>query len=543
MARRSIGRLLAASCGVVLSVTAAQAQVTSCYGRAITALDLRNPVLQSGAALSVGAVYRFSNAAPGVDVLVRVDAITGGSLAIIDRDTGLIGNFQPELGGADARSVDFTITFVAAGTSTPLPLDVAASGVDIDGDSAALREYAEFSTPFAAYVVDNPTNLDVNASGPSVPSNVRFESRTTLTAAGIDETATANIASILYTATSSFQYRIGALGTGATTRLTSLDFGCPNLALPAQSTVVPQDFGDAPASFGNPAHDLVAGNQMGATNTSEPARYNSPTASADAGDDGVTLSTLRRSQTGTATVTVSGAGGRLQAWFDWNRDGDFLDAGEQVATNIQDNGAGDTNAATGIIAFNITPPAGATLSPTFARFRWSATNNLDSLATASNGEVEDYSVTVQGPANLTVVKGASVYDPTAANLFAVPGNDLLYTVTVANTGTGSVDSNTVFIVDTLPTSLEFFNGDVDGAGPATGAVSFSQTGAALTFTLATDLRYSNLAPTPASFAACTYTPVAGYDPAIRHVCFNPKGTMPSGAPTPTFSVQFRTRIR
>ena len=91
--------------------------------------------------------------------------------------------------------------------------------------------------------------------------------------------------------------------------------------------------------------------------------------------------------------------------------------------------------------------------------------------------------------------------------------------------------------------MEFFNGDIDGAGPATGPVIFTQTGSGLTITPATDLRYSNLVAVPANFAACTYTPVAGYDPAVRHICFNPKGAMLSGgAPAPSFSVQFRARI-
>jgi uncharacterized repeat protein (TIGR01451 family) len=524
--------------------TTAQAQVTTCNGRAITALDFRNATLVSGTALSVGAVYRFANVAPGIDARVRIDALSGGAtLTTIDNDTGLIGNFQPELGGSNARSADFTFTFVVAGTTTPTAFDFASSGVDIDGDSASIREYAEFSSPFAAYVLDNPTRLSVNASGPSAATNIRFEATTNFTAPGIDETATQNIVSILYTATNSFKYQIGTLGTGASTRLTSLDFGCPALALPAPIALVPQDFGDAPAAYGNPVHDIVAGIRLGATNTAELARYNSPTATGDTGDDGVTISQLRQSQTGSATVTVAGAGGRLQGWIDWNGDGDFADAGEQIATNIADNGAGDTNAATGIIGLSITAPATPTLNQTFARFRWSTTAGLVSSSTASNGEVEDYAITIFGPGVLTVAKTSIIYDPGNTNRLAIPGNDVLYTITTSNVGTGPVDSNSIFIVDTLPSSVEFYNGDVDDGGPATAPVSFTQTGSGLTFAAATDVRYSNLAAFPASFAACTYTPIAGYDPAIRHVCINPKGIMPSAATPPSFSVQFRTRIK
>jgi uncharacterized repeat protein (TIGR01451 family) len=534
-------RLLALCVAALFSSAAAQAQITSCYGRSITALDFRSPVLLSGTALAVGAVYRFPNVAPGIDARVRINAFTGGAtLTTIDNDAGLIGNFQPELAGANARSADFTITFVVAGGTTPVSLDFASSGVDIDGDSAAIREYSEFSTPFAAYVLDSPTRLSVNASGPSVATNIRFEATTTFTAPGIDETATQNIATILYTATSSFNYQIGTLGTGASTRLTSLDFGCPSLALPAPSTLVPQDFGDAPASYGNPIHDIAITTRMGATNTAELARYNSPTASGDTGDDGVTITQLRRSQIGSATITVTNAAGRLQGWIDWNGDGDFADAGEQIATNIADNGVGDANAAAGIIGLTIVTPAAPTLNPTFARFRWSTTSGLASSSTASNGEVEDYIVTILGPAVLIVVKSSTIF----GNLFAIPGNDILYAITATNTGLGPADADSVFVLDSLPATVEFYNGDVDGAGPETGPVAFSQVSAGLSFSAATDLRYSNLVPAPANFAACTYTPSAGYDPAVRHVCFNPKGAMLAGsAPAPNFTVQFRTRIK
>ena len=498
----------------------------------------------SGTALSVGAIYRFANVAPGIDGRVQIIALNGATLATIDNDSGLIGNFQPELVGANARSVDFNITLVVAGTTTPIALDFASSGIDIDGDSGSIREYAEFSTPFAAYVLDTPTNLDVNASGPSVPGNIRFEARTNFTAPGIDETATLNIVSILYTATSTFNYRIGTLGTGATTRLTSLDFACPVLALPSTATQVPQDFGDAPAAYGNPAHDIVTGIRIGATNTAEPARYNSPTATGDTGDDGVTISQLRLSQTGTASITVAGAGGRLQCWIDWNGDGDFADAGEQIATNVADNGVGDTNAATGTIGLSIAVPAGSTLTQTFVRFRWSTTSGLTSSSTASNGEVEDYAVTVFGPAVLSIVKTSATFEVTGINRFSVPGSDMIYTITATNTGTGPADANSIFLVDRVPLTVDFFNGDIDGAGPATGPVIFTQTGSGLTFTPATDLRYSNLVAVPASFAACTYMPVAGYDPAVRHVCFNPKGSMLSGgAPAPSFTFQIRARIK
>ncbi len=669
----------------------AAAQTTTCQGRQITVLNFRNPVLVSGTPLAVGAVYRFSNVAIGVDALVSIDAFNNGSLNAFDRDTGLIANFQPELNNNNAASADFTISFVVAGGSTPVSLDFTASGIDIDGNNVALREYAEFSLPLTEYVLDNPTQLDVDASGPSSSSRIRFEARTPAVAPGIDPTATGNIVSVFYKNVSTFQYRVGTLGTGNMTRLNSLDFNCPNLNFPTPNPQVDQDFGDAPvSSFGDPRHDIVAGVQMGATNTIETAPYDSPTASGDAGDDGVALPLFVQSASATINVSVAGAGGRLQAWVDWDDDGSFTTPGDQIATDVQDGGVGDSDgAANGTIELNIVTPATASIGQTFARFRWSTQAGLASTTVAPDGEVEDYQAIIsatapptcpagqnlvssvgyadtvvvsavnssaalgapvaagtptsnansarinngnrtlvldltdtvaenaiieislaknnaagaadiefsadnvnwttitnfnagaldilqrisltassggiryirfqrtsgsthidgvqysqicEGAAMLTSDKTVALQDPTGAP-FAVPGSDVIYTITVTNVGSGPVDTDSIFMVDDMPAEIEFYNGDIDGGGPETGAIAFSQSSAGLTFSEATDVGYSNNAAAPANFSACNYSPIVGYDPAVTFICFNPKGDMLAGAPDPTFSVSFRARIK
>ena len=342
-----------------------------------------------------------------------------------------------------------------------------------------------------------------------------------------------------------FKYRIGTLGTGNTTRLTSLDFTCPNLPEPQQNPNVPQDFSDAPAIYGNPVHDIVAGIRLGATNTAETVAYNHPNATGDAGDDGVVFSALTQGQPGSITASVSGIAGILQGWIDWNGDGDFADAGEQVVTNLLDNQTGDADPATGKIRIDFTVPTNAITTRTFARFRWSTQTGLPATTiTARDGEVEDYPVTVIArKAILTISKTSLIYDQPGKATFAIPGNDAIYTITVTNIGNGPTDNNSVFIYDTLPSQVSFFNGDVDGTGPVAGPVIFTQNGAGLTYTDATALKFSNQLVAPVNFAACTYTPVAGYDPNIRYVCFNPKGAMLSGSPAPSFSVQFRTQIK
>ena len=147
-----------------------------------------------------------------------------------------------------------------------------------------------------------------------------------------------------------------------------------------------------------------------------------------------------------------------------------------------------------------------------------------------------------GTALLTAQKTIELFD-TAPSAYAIPGEDVVYSISVNNEGTGAADNDTIFLVDTLPADLTFFNGDMDGAGPATGAVKFVQTGTGLTFDATADVKYASAGVAPTSFAACTYSPAAGYDPAIKYICLNPKGAMSSGAPFPNFTLDFRAQIK
>ena len=144
-------------------------------------------------------------------------------------------------------------------------------------------------------------------------------------------------------------------------------------------------------------------------------------------------------------------------------------------------------------------------------------------------------------ASLTTVKSSTVIsDPVngTTNPKLIPGAVLSYAINISNTGTLGVDSSTVFILDPLPTTLEY-----NGASTVTFANGTPASG--LAFNAATDVRWSKSAAAPASFAACTDTPAAGFDPTIRYVCIRPTGTM-AGATAggqPSFAVSFQTRIK
>lgn len=80
--------------------------------------------------------------------------------------------------------------------------------------------------------------------------------------------------------------------------------------------------------------------------------------------------------------------GYLNAWIDFNRDGDFTDLGEQIAIDLPMT-AGAANPVPFVVPANFSPGS------TFARFRVSTETGLSALGLAADGEVEDYQVSLQ----------------------------------------------------------------------------------------------------------------------------------------------------
>ena len=150
------------------------------------------------------------------------------------------------------------------------------------------------------------------------------------------------------------------------------------------------------------------------------------------------------------------------------------------------------------------------------------------------------SATPTNPAALAASKNVSVYDPDDTGLHALPGNDVIYTITIENTGSGNVDSGSLLLIDSMPGEVSFYNEDIDDAGPELDPVAFQDTGGSLTFDYNNDVGFSDAAEKPSSFAECSYSPLVGYDPNVTFICFNPKGVMSGQS---TMSVSFRARIR
>jgi len=130
--------------------------------------------------------------------------------------------------------------------------------------------------------------------------------------------------------------------------------------------------------------------------------------------------------------------------------------------------------------------------------------------------------------------------------FSIPGEDVAYTIQIENIGDNSVDSDTVFLIDDLPPEVSFLNAPFsDSAGNTSPDPVFFQqfNGAGLSFNFASDIGFSTATTPPTSISQCTAPLVSGENPDITYICFNPKGSMASGTPNPSFEFKFRTRIQ
>ena len=168
------------------------------------------------------------------------------------------------------------------------------------------------------------------------------------------------------------------------------------VAVLAEVVTPPMDYGDAPDPpypttwNSNCARHLPEGPMLGTTRDAE--INGQPTAAADGDDangvddeDGVVF-TSPYIPGGTVTLVVTASGsGLLNAWVDFNMDGDWSDAGEQIFT--------DEPLAAGVndLAFGVPAGAVAGTAP-FARFRLDTNGGLGPDGQALDGEVADHRV-------------------------------------------------------------------------------------------------------------------------------------------------------
>lgn len=167
-------------------------------------------------------------------------------------------------------------------------------------------------------------------------------------------------------------------------------------------SITQYDFGDAPDP-GYPTllpfganHKMGSGLKLGNQIDPEPDGLPDPFSlgddnSANDDEDGVKfLNSLVPGENANIEVLVTG-NGFLNGWVDFDGNGSWLEAGEQVLVDVP--------VAAGTVSYAFAVPPAAVPGATFTRFRLSSVQGLGFEGAAPDGEVEDYEVFIHHPAS------------------------------------------------------------------------------------------------------------------------------------------------
>lgn len=243
-------------------------------------------------------------------------------------------------------------------------------------------------------------------------------------------------------------------------------------------------------------------------------------------------------------ATISGDFSPAVNYYGDNDGSGTLTAGDTLFSDTNGDGAPDTGPVepgetiSVLIAYDIPASVSGGESATVVS---TASSDLQPL---SNDAVTDTITAIEGP-SLVLTKGVSTHsDPInlTVNPKAIPGSVVEYSITIANQGAGTVDADTIVIVDPVPDNACMLVEDIAGTG--SGPVSF-QDGSP-----SSDLSYSFISlGSPADDVGFSndggltfnYTPTpdaSGCDASVTHLDINPTGQFAadtgSGSPSATF---------
>ena len=176
---------------------------------------------------------------------------------------------------------------------------------------------------------------------------------------------------------------------------------CASAPLIDQTVTSNIDFGDAPASYktlldDNGARHTLDGETYLGLNAPDGDYDGYSGANADDAtiindesfddEDGVNFVTAVEIGLDSVVSVFASRAGILSGWFDWNRDGDFDDEGEQTLVDVV--------LKQGVNNLSIRVPDNAVAGNSWSRFRFSQQGSLNYFGGSTSGEVEDHSFTI-----------------------------------------------------------------------------------------------------------------------------------------------------
>ena len=132
-------------------------------------LQFSNPTLVSGTAGMLGATYKFPDVTANTDAYVTIENIVGGAVLkdIDNTSVGYYNAWQPTVGGPGTYGssyIKWDVEFKDKSGQSKNLTEVDATGVDIDGDGARVREFT-MTNGQTAYAVPTqiPTALTISS--------------------------------------------------------------------------------------------------------------------------------------------------------------------------------------------------------------------------------------------------------------------------------------------------------------------------------------------------------------------------------------------
>ena len=441
----------------------------------------------------------------------------GGSWSVLDQAGPISGSTYPTTSGTSTQTfvetgVAGTVGSYIVGSSTPTTVTSTLLGSGLQGAMFAVR----FAT----------IQLNTLIGGARVSSADQFtfeidstSGGATLSSGTSSGTGLGPFSAAALSSTSAIPLTLNqAMAAGSTNTISHYQsqLTCTN-STAGSSTALPINVATTSYSFGA----LKYGDNVSCTFTETP--YPHLTLSKALGSsrrfasDQFTLN-VDQGLTAVATTTTTGTGSTVT-----NGSTPQYQATAGTAYTLTEVGAGATSLSqyTASLACFNTNTGSTTTLPT----------NPGGTVTPALGDVISCTIKntrMAANALLTISKSATlVSDPVngTTNPKMIPGALMSYTFAVSNTGSLAVDSNTVWLIDSLPSTL--LVGTAASPTFTQGTPSSN-----LTFNGATDIAYSNAVSAPTTFAACTYTPTSPYDSNVHYVCLNPKGTMAASTGTP-----------
>ena len=132
----------------------------------------------------------------------------------------------------------------------------------------------------------------------------------------------------------------------------------------------------------------------------------------------------KNTETATITITAAYQSDKLHAWIDWNKDGDFTDANEQVCDGV--------DASSGSVTFNVAAPSSFTMADngnTRMRIRLEDSEhegNETPCGDSKYGEVEDYTI------HIDITQDVNNIAVNNFNIYPNPNNGVFNIETTSN---------------------------------------------------------------------------------------------------------------